>query len=99
MSVSADRLLKFSAVAAGGSGHWHIYYGRYYVGSIHRASGPWCVWHHGIHLGDFAELDGAKKVVAEWYYGPTSAAEDGRDAVANILEPAAESRFVPMHGN
>jgi len=37
MPDTRDRLLRFSSVAAGGNGHWHIYYGVFYVGSIHRS--------------------------------------------------------------
>ena len=70
MSVTPDRLLSFSSVAAGGNSHWHIYYGRYYVGSIHGSSGSWSVRHLELLLGDFAELEEAKRAVAEWYYGP-----------------------------
>ena len=70
MSSSPDRLLRFSSVVAGGNGHWHIYYGRYYVGSINGSCGRWCVRHLECRLGDFAGLEDAKRAVAEWYYGP-----------------------------
>ncbi len=65
-----DRLLEFSSVAAGGSEYWHVYYNRYYVGRILGAPGNWSVWHVELLLGDFAELEDAKRAVAEWYYGP-----------------------------
>jgi hypothetical protein len=65
-----DRLLEFSSVAAGGSEYWHIYYGRYYVGRILRSHIGWCVWHLEMLLGDFAELEEAKRAFADWYYGP-----------------------------
>jgi len=97
MSFSADRLLRFSSVAAGGSGHWHIYYGQYYVGSIQHLSGAWCVRHHGIPLGRFAELEAAQGVVAEWYYGPTSAAETC-DAAPSAAWPAGENTPITMYG-
>jgi len=29
----------------------------------------WCVWHLEILLGDFANLEEAKRAVAEWYFG------------------------------
>jgi hypothetical protein len=71
MPSTPERLLNFSSVAAGGNSHWHIYYGRYYVGSIHGScGGGWSVWHLECRLGDFAELEEAKRAVAEWYYGP-----------------------------
>jgi hypothetical protein len=70
MGTNAERLLRISSVAAGGNGHWHIYYGRYYVGCIHPSVGGWCVRLHGLLLGEFAELEAARRAVAEWYYGP-----------------------------
>ena len=71
MATQPDRLLKFSLVEAGGSEYWHVYYGRYFVGAIHGScEGGWCVWHLELLLGDFAELEEAKRAVAEWYYGP-----------------------------
>ena len=73
MSAAPDRLLAFSSVAAGGDSHWHIYYGRYYVGTITRSYGAWCAWHLGLLLGTFATLEDAKRAVAEWYYGPGAA--------------------------
>jgi hypothetical protein len=70
MSEPSNRLLAFSSVAAGGNSYWHIYYGRYYVGRILRSRIGWGVWHLEMLLGDFAELEEAKRAVAEWYYGP-----------------------------
>ncbi|HEX3125304.1 MAG TPA: hypothetical protein VHQ21_18540 [Rhodanobacteraceae bacterium] len=65
-----DSLLKFSSVAAGGTGHWHIYYGHTYVGVINPAGDRWRVWLHDLTLGEFDALAMAKQAVAEWYYGP-----------------------------
>jgi len=70
MSSAPDRLLRFSSVAAGGSSHWHIYYGRFFVGTINRSFGGWCARHLEVKLGEFAELEEAKRAVAAWYYGP-----------------------------
>jgi hypothetical protein len=64
-----ERLLKFSPVAAGGDGHLHIYYGQFYVGVINPGA-RWRVWLHNLTLGEFDELEAAKRAVAEWYYGP-----------------------------
>ena len=66
----AGCLLKFSEVAAGGAGHWHIYNGQHYVGTIGRSYGGWCVRHREVLLGTFADLEEATGAVVEWYYGP-----------------------------
>ena len=66
-----DPLLKLSSVNAGAArASWHVYYGANYVGIINLAGERWRVWLHELQLGEFDALNGAKRAVAEWYYGP-----------------------------
>ena len=74
MASDGDRLLRFSSVSAGGDGHWHAYYGAYYVGSIHRNPAGWCAWHLQCSLGLFPGVDEAKQALEECYYGPSTVA-------------------------
>jgi hypothetical protein len=73
--VSPIVCFKFSPVAADGVGHLHIYYGQFYVGVINPGA-RWRVWLHNLPLGDFDELEVAKRAVAEGYYGTFASGSD-----------------------
>jgi hypothetical protein len=68
-----DRALEFSKVIAGYNvrGYWHIYYRRYFVGTIRPAGDDesWRVTHLDVDMGRFDSIDEATRAVEEWYYG------------------------------
>jgi hypothetical protein len=66
-----DRALEFSKVIAGHNvrGYWHIYYNRYFVGTINPAGERWRVRHLDVDVGAFGLIGEAQQAVAEWYYG------------------------------
>jgi len=95
----ADRALEFSKVIAGHNvhGYWHIYYKRYFVGTISPAGEHWRVRHLDVDVGAFDSVGEAQRAVAEWYYGPDlepsaiqlpSNETDGSVKIANVTASA-----------